>query len=298
MGQICVLILFAVSAGTISAQVGTCDPELPERIAEIDLWRACEWPASRYLAPKQTSPPELALLADAPSHILETGEASSKPGAVPEAEYAAADLTPGQHLLAAVVPPAKADYRALTPVEKLDIFYKSTYSPYTFLSAAFDAGLAHAEGDLRGYGGGVQGYGKRYGAILADSEASIFFSKFFFPWILKQDPRYFRMTEGPLGRRALYAVSRTVITRSDDGGCTFNSSRLLGRLVVKTLSNSYYPPERRGAWSTLRRTANGLVTDASMSLAKEFWPDIRDKLLGKRLPRHVEEVVDRVVTGK
>lgn len=295
--HICVLILFALSASTLSAQISTCDSELQEA-AEIDLWRECSWPTQRYLPPTRQAPAELAELVDAPSHIREAEGASPQPPTAPAAEHAVADLTPGQHLLAAVVPPAKSDYRALTPVEKLDIFYKSTYSPYTFLSAAFDAGLAHAEGDLRGYGGGVPGYGKRYGAILADSEASIFFSKFFFPWILKQDPRYFRMKDGPLARRALYAVSRTVITRSDDGGSTFNSSRLLGRLVVKSLSNSYYPPERRGVWPTLRRTANGLVTDASMSLAREFWPDIRDKLLRKRLPDKVEDVVDLVVTGE
>jgi hypothetical protein len=99
-------------------------------------------------------------------------------------------------------------------------------------------------------------------------------------------------------KRALYAASRVFITRSDDGGSTFNSSRLLGRLVVKALSNSYYPPERRGVWPTMRRTANCLITDASMSLAKEFWPDVRDKLLGKRLPDKVEDVVDLVVTGE
>jgi hypothetical protein len=35
-----------------------------------------------------------------------------------------------------------------------------------------------------------------------------------------------------------------------------------------------------------------------MSLAREFWPDVRDKLFGKRLPDKVEAVVDRVVGGK
>jgi hypothetical protein len=297
-GQVCVVILLALSVGSISAQVGACHPELPQEAAQIDLWRECSWPAPRYLAPKQTPSAELAMLADAPSHLLETGQARSQQAPVSASEFAPAGLTAGQHLLAAVVPPAKSDYRPLTPVQKLEIFYKSTYSPYTFLSAAFDAALAQAEGDLRGYGGGVQGYGKRYGAHLANAEASIFFSKFLFPWILKQDPRYFRMKEGPVPRRSLYAVSRVFITRSDDGSSTFNSSRLLGRLVSKTLSNSYYPPERRGVGPTLRRTANGLITDASMSLAKEFWPDLRDKLFRKRLPDKVEDVVDLVVTGE
>jgi hypothetical protein len=291
------IVALALSSGPLSAQAGSCDPELPQPAVEANLWEQCEWPSPKYLRPAGKPPPESAVLVDAPSHMREGAAPGSQPSAPAASGYVQGPLTPGQHLMAAIAPPAKAGYRPLTPVEKLTIFYQSTYSPYTFLSAAFDAGLAQAEGDFRGYGGGLQGYGKRYGAILADAEASIFFSKFFFPWILKQDPRYFRMEEGPLSKRALYAVSRVLVTRSDQGGCTFNSSRLLGRLVVKSLSNSYYPAERRGLGPTLRRTANGMITDASMSLAKEFWPDIRDKLFRKRLPQKVEGMVDRIVTG-
>src|SRR5688572_20385816 len=214
------MVALALSAGTLSAQTGGCDPELAQPAVEVNLWEKCEWPSPRYLPPAgKPPPPESAVLADAPSHLREVAEPGSQPSTAPASAYVQVPLTAGQHLMATIAPPAKAGYRPLKPVDKLTIFYQSTYSPYTFLSAAFDAGLAQAQGDFRGYGGGLQGYGKRYGAILADAEASIFFSKFFFPWILKQDPRYFRMEEGPLSKRALYAVSRVLVTRSDQGGC-------------------------------------------------------------------------------
>jgi hypothetical protein len=218
--------------------------------------------------------PDTQSLPDAPGYLKNSGIRQS-------------DFTPAI--------PLNGTYHPLTPVQKLELFYRSTYSPFTFLSAAFDASLAQAQGDFRGYGGGLQGYGKRYGAVLADSEATAFFGKFLFPWMLKQDPRYFRMEEGPVGKRAFYAVTRVLVTRKDSGGNTFNSARILSRLVVKTLSNSYYPEERRGVWPTLRRTSNALISDAAMGLAKEFWPDVRDKLLRKRVPRRVNDLAESMV---
>lgn len=297
-----------LSAYSLAAQAGECKRELPRYVVEIRRGLGCSWPELELTAAKNkasaVSESAVALeseqggLADAPSHVRQLSELrGSQPNAVHSAGYAQ-NMEGQQHYVNSTVGPAEAAYLPLTPVQKLDIFLKSTYSPFTFLSAAFDASLAHAEGDLRGYGGGMPGYGKRFGAMLADNEASVFFSKFFFPWIFKQDPRYFRMQEGPVAKRGLYAISRVVVTRTDSGGRAFNASRVLGRLVVKALSNSYYPPERRGVGATLRRTGNSLITDAGMSLAREFWPDIRDKLLGRRLPKRVNDLADKVVTGK
>ena len=280
-------------------QAGTCNAGMPKYAIEIRLAQGCGLRLTGVTAVTAVSPsPSEAALADAPSHVRQLSElATTHPGALHAAGYAQ-DEAKSQHYVTATLTPAEAGYRPLTPVQKLDIFFRSTYSPFTFFSAAFDAGLAHAEGDFRGYGGGIQGYGKRFGAALADTEASVFFSKFLFPWVLKQDPRYFRMQEGPVVKRGAYAVSRVLITRSDSGKNTFNASRVFGRLVVKTLSNSYYPPERRGVWPTLRRTRDGLITDATMSLAREFWPDIRDKILGKHVPKRMKDIGDRVVQGK
>jgi hypothetical protein len=249
--------------------------------------------AATQAASAQGGAPEI----DAPSYVAQANAAAGQ-SALANAS------TPGEtnavryQYVSSVASAGAGEYKPLTAVEKLDIFYRSTYSPFTFMSAAFDATLAQAQGDFRGYGGGVPGYGKRFGAMLADQEAGVFFGKFLFPWVLKQDPRYFRMQEGPLAKRAAYAVSRVFVTRKDSGGSTFNSSRILARLVVKALSNSYYPAERRGVWPTMRRTGDALISDAGMALAREFWPDLRDSILGKKLPKRMHDIGNSVVSDK
>ena len=275
--------LLALSFCPAVGSASVCDGE--SSIESRELLVPCVFPQPSQFVLLNAPP-----LPNAPSYRV-TEETAS--GGAPDRESAFR----GQQLTANDAEPA-VKYRPLTPAQKLDIFYRSTYDPFTFLSVAFDAGIAHAEGDFRGYGGGMPGYGKRFGALLADNEASIFFSRFLFPWMLKQDPRYFRMEKGPIPKRAVYAISRVLVTRTDHGGSSFNTSTVLGRLAGTTLANFYYPPERRGTWPTLRRTGDALTSEATMALAREFWPDIRNSLLGRRLPRKVSGLADKMVTGK
>ena len=83
-----------------------------------------------------------------------------------------------------------------------------TYSPYTFGEAALNAGIAQATGAWYSYGGGMEGYGKRYGASLADSESGALFGRFLFPVLLHEDPRYLRSTSTNTMPRIGYALSR------------------------------------------------------------------------------------------
>ena len=78
-----------------------------------------------------------------------------------------------------VQPPANAseskstsgrmDYAPLSSRCKFNLFLKQTHSPSTFVSAAFQATLDQAQDQWPEYGGGVQGWGKRFGATLADT---------------------------------------------------------------------------------------------------------------------------------
>jgi PAS domain S-box-containing protein len=86
---------------------------------------------------------------------------------------------------------APLPYTLLSARCKFNLFLRTTYSPYTFLSAGFQATLAQAQGQWPHYGGGVQGWGKRFGATLADTESRRFIQTFALSTILHQDPRYF-----------------------------------------------------------------------------------------------------------
>jgi hypothetical protein len=171
-----------------------------------------------------------------------------------------------------VGPPA---YTPLTSHQKFHIFVQQTYSIYTVANTAFDAGWAQMTDDWPAYGQGMEGYGKRYGALLANHEAGTFFENFLFPTLLHQDPRYFRKGEGhSLFARVPYAASRVLITQSDSGHSTFNSSLLLGLLFVDGVTNAYYPRPERGLGNTMTRFGGSVLSSAETNLLREFMPDM------------------------
>ena len=175
--------------------------------------------------------------------------------------------------------------KPLTSGQKFLLATDQSIAPSALLVTAATAAVNQARNSWPGYGQGWESYGKRYGASLADSESGVFFTKFLLPVLLRQDPRYFRMREGSKPRRAAYAVSRIFVTRTDDGANTFNTSHVLGRFIAKAIANSYYPQRDRGWRNTLINTGNGLLSDAGTYLFKEFWPDLRQKVVPRRFRR-------------
>jgi hypothetical protein len=194
--------------------------------------------------------------------------------------------------LVAALPDAPS-YVPLSTRQKFDIFLKSTYAPYTFFSAGFEATLAQAEGRWYGYGGGIPGWGKRFGASLADTEARKFIQGFVLASVLHQDPRYFRSTNEKVLPRAWYAATRVLVTRTDAGGEAFNSSEFLGAFLVTTLQNSYYPERERGVGRTAGRFLGALSSDASANLLREFWPDLA-RLFRRHAPEKIKEIEEKL----
>ncbi len=109
------------------------------------------------------------------------------------------------------------------------------------------------------YGGGMQGWGKRFGATLADTESRRFVQGFLLSTLLHQDPRYFPSDRKRLFGRAWYAATRVLITRSDTGQSEFNSSELFGTLAVSSLQNAYYPAPSRTFGGTMSRFVEALA---------------------------------------
>ncbi|HYY70546.1 MAG TPA: hypothetical protein VE734_12525 [Terriglobales bacterium] len=186
-------------------------------------------------------------------------------------------------------PQAPPPYRALSKSEKFQVFVRYTYSPYTFLGTTFDAGLTQASGNWYSYGGGMEGYGKRFGASLADNESGAFFGRFLFPVLLREDPRYLRSTGHRTLPRAGYALSRVLVTRADSGEQRPNLALILSAFAAAGLANAYYPREERGWSETAARAGGNLLTVGSTNLLREFWPDIR-----QRLKRHEPKAIQKI----
>ena len=191
--------------------------------------------------------------------------------------------------IAGVVPNFNVSYNAdaapLSRKQKLHLAFRTATDPVSFGVAAFDAGLSQAEGDFPGYGGGMQGYAKRFGASYADNFDGTMLGNAIFPILLKQDPRYFRRGEGSFTSRFLYSISTTVWCKNDNGSHGPNYSNILGNLAAGGISNLYYPASDRGAGLTFERGFTVTAYGAFGGVFNEFWPDIAKKLFKDKMTK-------------
>ncbi len=139
----------------------------------------------------------------------------------------------------------------------------------------------------------MPGWGKRFGASLADTESRRFIQGFVLASALHQDPRYFRSRAHSKIQRGWYAVTRVLVTKSDSGRDTFNSSEFLGALFTTSLQNAYYPERDRTFEKTMGRFLGALSSDASSNLLQEFWPDIH-RLFRKHAPEKIKKIEEEM----
>jgi Carboxypeptidase regulatory-like domain len=159
---------------------------------------------------------------------------------------------------------------ALTPKQKFELAYRTSIDPVTFVLTGAIAASQQAQNNFSGYGQGAQGYGKRYGAVYADTVTSTFFAGAVFPSLLHQDPRYFYKGTGTVRERFLYAVANAVICKGDNGHWQPSYSSFLGDLTSGAISNAYYPASDRGAALVFENTLIGIGTTAAANVLQEF----------------------------
>jgi hypothetical protein len=186
-----------------------------------------------------------------------------------------------------------SEYAPLSTRCKFNLFLKQTHSPYTFVSAGFQATLDQAQGQWPRYGGGMQGWAKRFGATLADTESRRFIQTLALSTILHQDPRYFPSRKRALISRLWYSTTRVVVTKNDHGDSTFNTSEFLGALATSALQNAYYPTHDRTSGDTMNRFGGALSSDAIGDLLREFTPDMK-RLFRKHAPQKILEIEEKL----
>jgi hypothetical protein len=159
----------------------------------------------------------------------------------------------------------------LTARQKYSLAWKSNISPFTFLITGAFAGVEQAANTFAGYGQGMQGYGKRFGANYADTFISTEIGGAILPALFRQDPRYFYKGTGTIWERARYAIATTFICKGDNMRWQFNYSSILGGLAAGGISNLYYPAsDRSSVGVTFENAGIGLAGAAAQNLFQEF----------------------------
>jgi hypothetical protein len=183
--------------------------------------------------------------------------------------------------------------QAATQAEKFRTFVDEARSPLTFGAAGLDAGILR-ETDLGRLGSGrTASLTALYKGALIQKESNAFFSKYLYPALLKQDPRYHPSSSQNFFGRATYAASRVLITRNDSGKTTLNTSYFLGVLTSVAISTAYRPYWTRSTSATFKTFGSTIGSDAGINVLHEFGPGIR-QLVKDRAPKFVSRIEERI----
>lgn len=170
----------------------------------------------------------------------------------------------------------------LPPLTTRQKFVLASEDSWDYSSFIWTGILAAQSFELNSYpelGGGAAGYARYYWRGLLDGASGSYFTEAIVPALTHEDPRYYTRGHGGFFRRTGYALSRVVVTKTDSGGASFNWSEVGGNGLVAGLSTAYYPPQERTLNKTLQNWGTQIESAALNNIAKEFWPDIRSKVL-------------------
>lgn len=158
----------------------------------------------------------------------------------------------------------------LTPKLKYSLVWHSVRDPFTFLFSGGVAGLEQAENVYKGYGQGLQGYGKRFGASYGDAVIARTLGDGVYAQAFHEDPRYFYRGSGSFGGRLWYALRSALVSRRDNGTWGPDYAGLLGDFSAAGIANFYHSPVDRSAGITLRDGAVIVAGDAVENVLREF----------------------------
>jgi len=165
------------------------------------------------------------------------------------------------------------DMRAqrITAGDKVIIGLQGTYSAMNFGGMLVASGYGQLLNGQPNYGTDRGAFGQRLGAAgIRDTMQGVFTDSVFAP-LLHEDPRYY--VEGAqygIAHRALNALTRPVITRTDSGRRAINGAQLLGYAASTALNNAYYPPSNRNVRDNVEAYASSIGGSALSSLLIEF----------------------------
>lgn len=176
----------------------------------------------------------------------------------------------------------------LTAGEKMSRAFKSAFiSPRAYILPGVSAiitevgedDLPHKDTDDR-----VADGLSRFAINFGTRSTSTLLSSGVYASLFRQDPRNYRSDSKSIGARALFAASRVIVTRGDNGKTQPNYSRFAGQLSASALSNLWQQStpgnDRIGADATFRRFGASFVGGAIFNVISEFLPDIK-KIFGR-----------------
>jgi hypothetical protein len=163
--------------------------------------------------------------------------------------------------------------------DKMIIGLKDSYRPMNFGGIFAGAGYEQLRNSEPHFGSDRGAFGERLGvAGIRDTAQGVLTDGVYAP-LLHEDSRYY--VEGPqygFVHRALYALTRPLISRTDSGHPMINGAQLLGYASALAISEPLYPALDRNAGAAAKAFGGSIGGSAVGSLLIEFtssfWHDL------------------------
>jgi hypothetical protein len=178
-------------------------------------------------------------------------------------------------LFGAAVPPG--DYEPLTGAQRYHLFLRQTFTTANpWLRTAISTGVAQMQGRQHSWGGGVEGYGRRYASQYATYAIRNSFLSLG-AWGLGHDTRYVPARSHNASMRVVHAVLQNFLTVNRDGHTTLNVSRILSGYGAGMIATTWQPNSK---WSAqgIRVGNEQLIYGAVFNIGREFAPEV-DRLM-------------------
>lgn len=180
------------------------------------------------------------------------------------------------------------NFRAVSTDEKLppqsikDKFMDATHDSFDYSSVLLPgviAAYSMATDAYPEFHQGAAGYARYFWHAAVDQTSENYMVEFIVPVVTREDTRYYTLGRGGFMKRAEYALSRSVVTRTDAGNETFNLSEVVGAGASAGLSSLYYPSRERSFSNVAGEWGLDVGIDSASFIMREFWPDINKHLL-------------------
>jgi hypothetical protein len=158
--------------------------------------------------------------------------------------------------------------------EKWHYYLRSTYGPKSFGYTIAGAGIKQAQGSVPEWGGGMEGYSKRFASSFSQKVVNQSI-RIGLNGLLREDPRYFASGRSGIWSRTLCAAGQTLVSHKDSGETRFAYSRFAGDFGAAYVSRQWHPDSYHTTGDYLTSGFSSVGIDAAKNIFSEFWPDIR-----------------------
>lgn len=162
----------------------------------------------------------------------------------------------------------------MTRSERLRYYLTGLVSVESIVRAGASAGLKQFSNKPPEWGGGMEGYGYRYGDVFAQHVLRTTIQSGVAA-ALHEDNRYFVSHQTGFFHRAGYALKSTIMARHDNGDQYFSVSRFSGAAGSAFLSRIWQPRSLNTAGDGAVNFGTAIGVDAGFNVFREFWPDLK-----------------------